>query len=401
MPLSVFGLDRSNAALPQNLRLCVLVDAFPELSETFVGAEAAALARSGRAVTVEARRRPAHPGAAPAGLAVRYVEDESRLAQLVALGWLVARHPGRCWADWGDRRAWAAEEPVESLRRLAVRAWRLRGVHLHAHFARVSALDALRLRRLLGVTTSVVAHGWDVFADPRNLRAKLVEADIAIAPCEYTARHLRALSGRADIETVVMGVDGDVFRRRAPHPGTRHVVAVGRLVEKKGFINLVRAAAQLPDVTVTIAGDGPQRAALEAEAPERVTFLGAAAPDEVRALLERADLLAMPSVIAADGDRDAMPVVVKEALAMEVCVVASDEVGLPEIVREPWGRLVPPGDPALLARAIEALLARDVEERAAAGRAGRTFVLEHASVEREAAKVSALISRASASSRAR
>ena len=239
-----------------------------------------------------------------------------------------------------------------------------------------------------------------MFADPRNLRAKLGGADIAIAPCEYTARHLRAVTGR-DVETVVMGVDGEAFRRTTPHPGTRHVVAIGRLVEKKGFVHLVRAAARLPDLTVTIAGDGPERGALEAEADGRVTFLGAVTPDEVRALLERADLLAMPCVVAADGDRDAMPVVVKEALAMEVCVVASDEVGLPEVVREPWGTLVPPGDSRALAGALGAMLARGVEERAAAGRAGRAFVLERASVEREAAKLSALISRASASARAR
>ncbi|MFL6174653.1 MAG: glycosyltransferase, partial [Marmoricola sp.] len=73
-----------------------------------------------------------------------------------------------------------------------------------------------------------------------------------------------------------------------------------------------------------------------------VELAGALDPAAVRALLETADLLAMPCVVAADGDRDSMPVVVKEALAMEVCVVASDEVGLPEIVRPPWGALVAP-----------------------------------------------------------
>jgi len=393
---------------PAPAHVAVLVDTFPELSETFVATEAAALARAGHEVVVEARTRPRRAGPVPPGLPVRYVSDERTVAQLAALAWLAARHPVRCWADLRDRRRWAAEEPVESLRRLSLRAWRLRRVrplHLHAHFARVSALDAIRLARLLGASASVVAHGWDVFADPRNLGAKLNGVDVAVAPCEYTARHLRGVAGR-DVETIVMGIDGGAFRRSAPRQGGRHVVAVGRLVEKKGFVHLVRAAALVSDVRVTIAGEGPQRDALAAEAErlgigDRVSLPGARTPEEVRRLLEEADLLAAPSVIASDGDRDAMPVVVKEALAMEVCVVASDEVGLPEIVREPWGRLAPPGDEAALAAAIEAMLARGPEECAAAGRAGREHVLRYANAETEAARLSALIARASASATAR
>jgi glycosyltransferase involved in cell wall biosynthesis len=99
----------------------------------------------------------------------------------------------------------------------------------------------------------------------------------------------------------------------------------------------------------------------------------------------------MPSVVAADGDRDSMPVVVKEALAMEVPVVASDEVGLPEIVRPEFGRLVPPGDEAALAAALAELLALPTAERAAMGRAGRAFVKEHADSRAEAAKLSGLL----------
>jgi glycosyltransferase involved in cell wall biosynthesis len=142
---------------------------------------------------------------------------------------------------------------------------------------------------------------------------------------------------------------------------------------------------------VTILGEGPERAALEAEAGDRVALPGAATPDAVRAALETADLLCAPSVVAPDGDRDSMPVVVKEALAMEVGVVASDAVGLPEIVRAPWGRLAAPGDEAALAAAIDAMLARSPQERAAAGRAGRAYVARHADVYVEAGKLSQLI----------
>jgi glycosyltransferase involved in cell wall biosynthesis len=107
----------------------------------------------------------------------------------------------------------------------------------------------------------------------------------------------------------------------------------------------------------------------------------------------------MTCVVASDGDRDSMPVVVKEALAMEVPVVASDEVGLPEIVREPWGRLVPPHDAEALAEAISALLALPVSERARAGEAGRAMVLRECDSDREAAKLLALIAGADTGAR--
>jgi colanic acid/amylovoran biosynthesis glycosyltransferase len=123
-------------------------------------------------------------------------------------------------------------------------------------------------------------------------------------------------------------------------------------------------------------------------------FPGEQTPEQVRALLETADLLAAPCVVAANGDRDTMPVVVKEALAMEVPVVASDEVGLPEVVRPEWGRLVPPGDPEALARALDELLALPHDERVAMGRAGRAFVASHCNVFGESAKLAGWIAEA-------
>jgi glycosyltransferase involved in cell wall biosynthesis len=77
---------------------------------------------------------------------------------------------------------------------------------------------------------------------------------------------------------------------------------------------------------------------------------------------------------------------------MELCVVASDEVGLPEIVREPWGVLHAPGDATGLAAGLRAMLDRSPSERARAGAAGRAWVLEHASLRRETARLSELIS---------
>ena len=122
-----------------------------------------------------------------------------------------------------------------------------------------------------------------------------------------------------------------------------------------------------------------------------VELAGALTPAQVRALLESADVLAMPCVVAADGDRDSMPVVVKEALAMAIPVVATDEVGLSEVVRHEWGRLAAPRDPASLADALRELLALPAEQRARMGLAGRAFVSERCDVTTETAKLLELI----------
>ena len=352
---------------------------------------------------MEAGYRAERLNPAAEGIRVTYLSEDGQRRQLLDAVWLAARHPLRCLADLRDRRRWRREEPVRSLRALAPAARRAaRGgdEHLHAHFAAGAALDALRVSRLLGMSYSVTAHGYDIYLEPRNLREKLERAAVATSGCEYTVRDLRAVAPRANVHEVIMGVDGDAFARTLSHPAGRTVAAVGRLVEKKGFAHLIDAAAVLggtvPLDRVTIVGDGPLRAQLtdriRRHGLERTVMLvGALAPSAVRRLLEEADLLAMPCVIAADGDRDSMPVVVKEALAMEVPVVASDEVGLPELIRPEFGRLVPPGDAQALAGAIADLLAFDAAERAAMGRAGRAHVLETCDVTRETARLVELI----------
>jgi glycosyltransferase involved in cell wall biosynthesis len=384
----------------------IALDTFPALSETFVAAEIGALRAAGWPVRVEAAARPrqALPGGAR-GLRVDYMEDEGPAQRIAELARLVCRHPLRCLRDLVDRGRWPADErlPLRGLAPMARRLIATGDRHVHVHFASPAATHALRAGRVAGVPVSIAAHAYDIYAKPTGLRQKLAAASFVTASCEYTRRDLQAVldgEGPDKVHTVIMGVDGERFRRRTPYPGGRTVVAVGRYVEKKGFADLIEAAGILArgdqGVRILIAGDGPLRPRFQAQIAELgldglVELPTAPGQDAVRDLLEKADLLTMPCVIAPDGDRDSMPVVVKEALAMAVPVVATDEVGLPEMVAPEWGRLVPPGSPSELAAAILELLALPGDRRAAMGAAGRAFVLEYCDVGREADRLAGLI----------
>jgi glycosyltransferase involved in cell wall biosynthesis len=386
-------------------RLAVATDIFPAVSETFIREEIEALRGIGWDVRVEAVARPQQPALLRGGerLPVDYVEDAGTLEKAQALIWLALRHPLRTAGDLGRRRRFAAQErmPLRAIAPAARRLAREGDQHLHVHFAALAAVNALRAGRLAGVPVSVTAHAREVYAEPLGLEQKLAAAAFVAATSEYVAKDLRALApAQVRVAVIPMGVDCRAFRRSRPYPGGAHVVAVGRLVEKKGFDVLVRAMpaviTALPAARLTLAGEGPLAAQLadladEAGVTRAVQMRAVRSPAEVAGVLEEADVFALPCVVAADGDRDSMPVAIKEALAAEVPVVATGEVGIPEVVQPGWGTLVAPRDPRALAGAIVELFERSPAERAAMGTAGRRFVCERFTVAAQARLLDELI----------
>ncbi len=389
------------------LALSVLVDHYPALSETFVVNEIAALHRGGHRVHVETAAWAADRAELPEVVPTSCLDDDGLSARLAALGWLVAAHPAACARDLASRRRWRREERVRPLRVIAPLARRVarRGDrHLHAHFAAGVALEALRIGRMLGLPYSVTAHAYDIYRSPRNLAEKLERAAFATGECRASVSDLRALVSPAAAErihVIAMGVDHERFRRSRPYPDDGSILAVGRLVPKKGFAHLIGALALVraagTPARLTIVGEGPLRGELEAMVRSlglegSVDLAGARTAVGVREALERADVLAISAVMTPDGDRDVLPLIAGEALAMEVPVVASDLGGLPEVVRPPWGRLVEAGEPAALAAALGELLTLDPVARAEAGRAGREFVVRTRDLTVEARRLVELIS---------
>jgi glycosyltransferase involved in cell wall biosynthesis len=181
------------------------------------------------------------------------------------------------------------------------------------------------------------------------------------------------------------------------------VTVVGRLVEKKGFAYLISALANGVEPrrwNLTVVGDGPLRSQLERQARGwGVTFAGQLARENVLAALAETEVFVLPSVTAASGDQEGLPVALLEAAAMGCAIVASDLPGINEALTDGLNALlVPPGDTEALAAAVDRLL-RDPYLRARLGHAARARSV-HYGIERIGAEYSKVVYRAIAQSTA-
>lgn len=297
--------------------------------------------------------------------------------------------------------------------RLAVASW-LRGAwlgpearalgaeHLHAHFASGANLAALVAARLMGVPFSFTIHAVDLYARPVRLCQTLKAASFAVTISEYNRRHVASLCGQAlawRIHIVRAGIDTAPLAELARAPGpVPLILSVGRLVEKKGHRYLIEAAGLLRDQGIDcrtlIVGDGPLRAELAALVEQlglgdRLTLEPPVTQERLRELYATADVFALPCVIAADGDRDGIPVSLMEAMAAGLPVVSTPISGIPELVDDAVGCLVTPNDPLDLARALANLLA-DPAKRLALGEAARERVRQQFDVARSAEQLERL-----------
>lgn len=376
-----------------SLRVGYVLKRFPRLSETFVLNEMLELERQGVEVTVFALLRPSdeprHELLGALKAKVHHLSGGSALdGVLVRCG--TGTDPGKkqpitgllptTGHDFGP--LFAGREIAETVQRhlqAAALAALARGSgldHLHAHFATDATTVTLLAARLVGLPFSFTAHArdiWRTYTDPATdtaaRRLKIAEAAFVATVSEHNAAHLRGLAAPADrgrIRRLYNGVDLARFHPPATPREPDLFLAVGRLIDKKGFADLAEAAARLRDqghrFRCLLVGEGPQRGALEAAIAarglgEELRLLGALPQEAVLDLMRRATAFVLPCRIVDDGDRDGLPTVLLEALASGLPAISTAVAGIPEIIEDGrTGLLVPERDPAALAAAMRRIL---------------------------------------------
>ena len=389
------------------VRLLYFINRYPALSHTFIRREIIALEALGAHVSRVALRTDAADRLPdPADRA-----ELCRTALLLSRG--KARLAGRLLKAAGRRPLAAVRVLAFALglaRRSAIRPGKMLAYWAEAlllvdaahaadadlvrvHFGTNCAVVARLARRLGGPSYSIAYHGPDEFDAPErwDLAGTIAEAAAVTAISAYCAAQLMRWADPIHwpkIQVVGCLVDGEAFRAQAMPDGPRRLCLVARLAPQKGIPLLLDALAALPDPPeLSIVGDGPARAALEAHArhiglADKVRFLGALSGSAVRDVIARSHAFILPSF--AEG----LPVVIMEAMAVGRPVIATSIAGVGElVVGGVTGWLAPAGSREALGEAIAEFLRADTETLAAMGRAGAERVRARHSAASEAPRL--------------
>ncbi|MEY2690122.1 MAG: hypothetical protein RL375_4322 [Pseudomonadota bacterium] len=370
------------------MKVAYILKTFPRLSQTFIVNEIRAHEAAGLEVEIFSLRRP------------KAEDAHADVGGLRAPVTYLSPAPGEA----------ATGTPVEllcaALRRSLASASPI--THLHAHFGNSAAETARLASQACGLPYSFTAHARDIFhadVDTQALGLRIAQARQVVTVSDFNLTHLRE-HYRHDAERIVRIYNGIDLRRMqlAPHAEREPVVlAVGRLVEKKGFADLIDACALMQDLgqpwRCQIVGGGPLHGDLQARIDalglgQRVELLGAQSPARVADLMRRAAVLAAPCIVSPDGDRDGLPTVLLEAMALGCPVVATDVTGIPELVLDgSTGRLLPQHRPVALAQALSSLLAQPQQAQRLA-RGARAWMESNFDIHRNTARMRSLFATA-------
>jgi glycosyltransferase involved in cell wall biosynthesis len=349
-----------------------LFERFPSFGQTFCYREVAELYRQGITPPIFSIRNPKDEPAqdwdARIVRHVHYLPEEKELLDGVRR----ASKKGRlspeiitALDEWGRRtdflRLYQAIYVGLHLQEAAIS-------HVHAHFAGMAVRTAFWISRFYPATFSFTAHANDIFA-PRKFEIglnKLVQAaHVIITETDYAEKFLRErFPEHADrIHRIYNGLSLAEFGRATFSSDPPLIVAIGRLIAKKGFSNLIRACGLLVEhgrsFRCEIFGEGPLEKELRAQIEdlglqERIQLPGPKPQHELRARLANANVFVLPSVPEPEGGMDNLPTVIMEAMATGLPVVSTRIGGIPEMVVEnQTGFLLQPGDAVALAGAIE------------------------------------------------
>ncbi len=336
----------------ERARVGYVLKVYPRLSETFILNEILAHEQAGLDLEIFSLRDPkesaTHSDVTRVRAPVTYLPNESIDAR--TLGEALIRASNSLAPDDTILRfkkppnPWVYYQAV----RLADQAAE-RGIsHLHAHFATEATTIARLAARMAGITYSFTAHAKDIFhesVDQDDLRRKARDAAAIVTVSDFNVQFLQDLLGEdADnVSRIYNGIDLDEFPCSTSQRDPTKIVAVGRLVEKKGFDVLVDACSLLVQqghkFTCKVIGGGDLRESLKARAQGHglegfVEFTGPLAREVVRKEVCDASMLAAPCVVGDDGNRDGLPTVLLEAMALGTPCVSTPVTGIPEILHD-------------------------------------------------------------------
>lgn len=384
---------------------------YPRFSETFVVTEILAREAHGERLEIFALRpnddTRFHAELARVQAPVRAVPVPRRLSSAWEGLRNAAREPVLCAAVARHLPALLAADADDALQAIEVARQAVhRGVtHLHAHFASTATTVARLAALLAGIPYSFTAHAKDIFhssVDPVDLERKLSDAAFAVTVSDFNLHHLqRTYRSTATVARIYNGLDLDRFPF-VPRPARQRVLrllAVGRLVEKKGFALLVDAVARLRgdgiDVTLDIVGDGELAPQLRAHAETSgasaaIRFLGPLPQGEVAAHLRAADVFVAPCLVGTDGNADGLPTVLLEAMATGIPCVSTAVTGIPEVIIDgETGVLCTPGDVASLVDGLRRVARTDYPVHETTRRA-RALIEERFDARRQAQQLAEL-----------
>lgn len=356
-------------------RFAYLFERFPSFGQTFCYREVAELDRQDIAPPIFSIRNPKGEPVQDWDRRiverVHYLPDEKELVEEVRRAAKKAKLNADIVAaldEWGRRtdflRLYQAIFVGLRLQQMGID-------HVHAHFAGMAARTAFWINKFFSITFSFTAHANDIFS-PRQFEIgldKLVgAARTIVTETDYAAHFLRQrFPHRADrVHRIYNGLDLSEFGRANFSSTPPLIIAVGRLISKKGFGDLIRACALLVKRGISfrceIIGEGALENELRRQIDElslqNVVMLAGAKPQtELRRRLAAANVFVLSSVIDPDGGMDNLPTVIMEAMATGLPVVSTNVGGIPEMVAEnETGFLVQPGDAAAMAEAIDKII---------------------------------------------
>lgn len=363
-----------------------VVKMFPRLSETFILNEILELERQGIEVVIFSLKKPNegkfHPQLSDLKARVFYLDD---LDTKKWVSWL-----GKIWPQLAPNRDefWSLFDKALSTKDakmmeyvlwsawVGAKAIELGVGHFHAHFASLPSTIAYFSGRLSSIPFSFTAHAKDIYVydmEEHLLREKLHKAEFVVTVTNYNREYLLGHNPDLDKDTIKVIYNGVMIDKlKPPHDIKREhnvILGVGRLVPKKGFDSLLNACRLLKDNGASfkclIAGDGSEAENLyslqkKLELDDTVEFLGPKTQDEIINLMYKATLMCLPCTVAEDGNQDALPTVLLEALACGLPVISTNISGIPEIIDSNVnGILVGPDNPNDLFIEISRLLSSE------------------------------------------